>query len=125
MAIAVMETLEFSWLADVEECLTIVDKARQWAGKQTAALFGEPGSELRQTASLYSADSRRRKVDRLASLTRTSGSGGKGGAEPGCLAAMMDMLLRDADEEAEIKARRRGSAAGALVLRACAVRAHP
>ena len=117
MAIAVMETLEFSWLADVEEGLTIVDKARQWAAKQAAALFGEPGCERRKTASLYSADSRRRKLDRLASTGRSGRSGGgdgEGGGRQGYLAQLLDSLLRDADEEAEVKARApHGSGGGA------------
>ena len=111
MAIAVMETLEFSWLADIEEGLTIVDKARQWAAKQAAALFGEPGCERRKTASLYSADSQRRKLDRLASSAGRSGRSGGGegeeggGRKQGYLAQLLDSLLRDADEEAEVKAR--------------------
>ena len=94
MAVTVMEKMEFSWLADVEEGLTIVDKAREWVEKQGAALFGEEGSQPRHAASLYSEQSRKRRAEE-------SGRAPKNAGGSGCLGGALSQVLRGSDHEGQ------------------------
>ena len=123
LSVAVMETLEFCWLADEEELVTIVDKADEWVEEQVARIFGEEGTEERRKASLYSQDdvkraeeaaqakeAARRAFGRNSSLATSQRAPSEAGGAPApgstggplrALGTLLNQLVREADDEAE------------------------